>query len=53
MLNKKPEFVITHAVKGMLPKKALGAQMLKKLRVYKGEEHGHEAQMPEKLEINC
>ncbi len=51
MLQKKPEYVITHAVKGMLPKKALGREMLKKLRVYNGSEHDHEAQKPEVLEI--
>ncbi len=39
------------AVKGMLPKTALGRQMLKKLRVYKDEKHGHEAQKPEMLEL--
>ena len=49
--EKKPEDVIMFAVKGMLPKKALGRHMLKKLRVYKGEDHGHEAQMPEALTI--
>lgn len=52
LLAKKPEQVITHAVKGMLPKKALGAQMLKKLKVFSGSDHSHEAQMPEKLELN-
>ena len=47
MLNKKPEYVITHAVKGMLPKGPLGRQMLKKLFVYAGPEHKHAAQKPE------
>lgn len=51
MMDKKPEDVIVHAVKGMLPKKALGKQMLKKLRVYNNENHGHESQKPEVLEI--
>lgn len=51
MLEEKPENVMVHAVKGMLPKGKLGRQMLKKLRVYKGAEHGHSAQKPEKLEI--
>lgn len=51
MLEKKPEEVIMHAVKGMLPKNKLGRKMLKKLRVFKGAEHTHEAQNPEKLEI--
>ena len=51
MLAKKPEYVINHAVKGMLPKGPLGRQMLKKLHVYAGENHLHEAQKPEVLEI--
>ncbi len=51
VLQKKPEFVITHAVKGMLPKGPLGRQMLKKLHVYAGPEHKHEAQKPEAMEI--
>ena len=51
MMDKKPEFVITHAVKGMLPKGPLGSQMLKKLHVYVGPEHDHAAQKPEKLEF--
>lgn len=51
MLNKKPEYVITHAVKGMLPKGPLGRQMLKKLFVYAGPEHKHAAQKPEELKF--
>lgn len=51
MMQKKPEFVITHAVKGMLPKGSLGRQMLKKLHVYAGPEHNHVAQKPETLDI--
>jgi large subunit ribosomal protein L13 len=51
MLAKKPEYVIEHAVKGMLPKGPLGRQMAKKLHVYAGAEHGHAAQKPEVLEI--
>ena len=51
MLAKKPEYVIDHAVKGMLPKGPLGRQMFTKLHVYAGAEHGHEAQKPEVLEI--
>lgn len=51
MMKKKPEFVITHAVKGMLPKGPLGRQMLRKLHVYAGPEHNHAAQKPEALEI--
>lgn len=49
MLNKKPEKVIELAVKGMLPKGALGRQMITKLHVYTGSEHKHEAQKPEVL----
>ena len=48
-LAKKPEQVIELAVKGMLPKGPLGRQMLKKLHVYAGAEHKHEAQKPESL----
>ena len=51
MMQKKPEFVITHAVKGMIPKGSLGRQMLKKLHVYAGPEHNHAAQKPETLDI--
>ena len=51
MMQKKPEFVITHAVKGMLPKGPLGRQMLTKLHVYAGLEHNHAAQKPEVLDI--
>ena len=49
MMNKKPEKVIELAVKGMLPKGPLGRQMIKKLHVYAGAEHGQEAQKPEVL----
>ena len=51
MLDKKPEKVVELAVKGMLPKGPLGRQMMSKLHVYAGENHGHEAQKPEVLEI--
>ena len=51
MLAKKPENVIMHAVKGMLPKNNMGHALLKKLRVFKGSEHCHQAQQPEALEI--
>ena len=44
MLKKSPGRVIEHAVKGMLPKNRLGAKMLKKLKVYAGETHPHQAQ---------
>lgn len=49
MLAKKPERVVEHAVKGMLPKGPLGRQMYKKLFVYVGPEHKHAAQKPEVL----
>lgn len=52
MLQKFPERVIEHAVKGMLPHNRLGAQMYRKLSVYAGSEHPHAAQKPEKLELN-
>jgi large subunit ribosomal protein L13 len=51
LLAKKPERVIRSAVKGMLPKNSLGRRQLKKLKIYAGSEHPHEAQKPETLEI--
>ena len=51
MMDKKPEEVIRHAVKGMLPKTTLGRNMMKKLFVYADGEHKHQAQSPEVLEI--
>ena len=51
LLAKKPEDVITLAVKGMLPKGPLGRQMITKLHVYAGPEHENAAQKPEVLEI--
>lgn len=50
-LAKHPDRVIQAAVKGMLPSSALGGQMLKKLKIYKGSEHPHAAQKPEVLEV--
>ncbi len=47
LLARKPEEIIEHAVKGMLPNGALGRQMYKKLKVYAGPEHNHAAQKPE------
>ncbi|MGB0372083.1 MAG: 50S ribosomal protein L13 [Opitutales bacterium] len=49
--EKRPEFLIENAVKGMLPKNRLANQMLKKLRVFGGAEHTHEAQQPETLSL--
>ena len=46
MLKSKSDKAVYEAVKGMLPKNRIGRQMIKKLRVYKGSEHGHEAQKP-------
>lgn len=51
LMAKKPEFVVEQAIKGMLPKNTLGREMYKKLKVYSGSEHGHEAQKPEALEF--
>ena len=52
VLKVHPERVIEHAVRGMLPKNKLGAQMYRKLNVYAGPEHPHAAQKPEILELN-
>ncbi len=51
MLSKKPEFVIKHAVSGMLPKNSLGRQMIKKMKVYRGPAHPHKAQEPVELNV--
>jgi len=51
LLQRKPEKAVEIAVKGMLPKNRLGRQMFKKLKVYKGNEHPHEAQKPEIREL--
>ena len=51
LMNEKPEFAVYKAVKGMLPKNSLGRDMLKKLRVYAGSEHNHQAQCPVALEL--
>lgn len=47
LMKTDPERVVTHAVKGMIPHNRLGAQVIKKLKVYKGTEHPHAAQKPE------
>ena len=52
MMAKRPEMIITEAVRRMLPKSKLGKSMLLKLKVYAGGEHPHAAQGPEKLELN-
>jgi large subunit ribosomal protein L13 len=51
MLSRHPDRVIDLAVKGMLPKNNLGRLMRRKLKVYAGPAHPHEAQQPERLEI--
>ena len=52
MLEKHPERIVEFAVKGMLPKGPLGRQMARKLKVYAGSTHPHEAQSPQPLEID-
>jgi large subunit ribosomal protein L13 len=51
MVRKRPENLLMLAVKGMLPKTSLGRRQLKKLKIYAGPDHPHQAQNPEKLEI--
>lgn len=51
LLDKKPEEAVMRAVKGMLPHNSLGRKMLKKLKVYRGPEHEHQAQKPEVIEL--
>lgn len=51
LMQTRPERAVEKAVKGMLPKNRLGARMLRRLRVYRGPEHPHQAQKPEKLEF--
>ena len=51
LMEKKPEFVVHNAVQGMLPKNRLGNKLIKKLKVYAGNEHPHEAQKPEAIKL--
>lgn len=51
LMEEQPEEVIKHAVKGMLPKNALGRKLFRNLKVYCGEKHPHEAQKPTKLDL--
>jgi large subunit ribosomal protein L13 len=51
MLSRHPTYAVKYAVRGMLPKNRLGRKMIKKLKVYAGPEHPHEAQQPEVLEL--
>ena len=52
MLENRPERVVEMAIRGMLPKNKLGEQMYRKLNVYAGAEHPHQAQKPEVLNLN-
>ncbi len=50
--ERRPEAIVERAVRGMLPKNKLGRKMLKKLKVYAGPDHSHEAQLPKPLELD-
>jgi large subunit ribosomal protein L13 len=52
LVNTKPEFVLEHAINGMLPKNRLGAKIRAKLKVYAGSTHEHQAQKPEIFNLN-
>lgn len=52
LLEKRPEDLIRFAVKGMLPKNSLGRKLFKKLKVYPGDKHPHEAQQPQNLSVS-
>ena len=51
MMAERSDVAVYEAVKGMLPKNSLGRQMIKKLRIFKGAEHNHQAQKPEPLKL--
>ena len=51
MLEKKSDYAVERAIKGMLPKNSLGRDMFRKLKVYKGAEHPHEAQKPRQISL--
>ena len=51
LMEKKSDFALERAIKGMLPKNSLGRKMFKKLKAYKGSEHPHQAQQPVELKI--
>ena len=51
LLEKRPENILRFAVRGMLPKNSLGRRQLKKLKIYPGSDHPHQAQQTEKMEI--
>jgi large subunit ribosomal protein L13 len=50
-MQRKPELVVEEAIKGMLPKSKMGKAMGKKLKVYRGDKHPHEAQQPQSLAV--
>jgi large subunit ribosomal protein L13 len=52
LINTKPEFIIQHAINGMLPKTKLGSKIKLKLKVYVGDKHEHQAQKPEIFNLN-
>lgn len=52
MIKSRPDRVIREAVRKMLPKRAQGRHMLRKLKVYRGDKHPHQAQTPQKLDLN-
>ena len=52
MLRKKPQYIVEEAVRGMLPKNRLGAELFRNLRVFVGKEHDHEAQKPRLINIH-
>lgn len=52
LMAKKPTAVVEHAIKGMLPKNRLGAQLFRNLYVYEGAEHPHQAQQPKQINLN-
>ncbi len=51
LMQTKPDFAVYEAIRGMLPKSPIGRQMIKKLKVYKGAEHNHQAQKPIELKF--
>jgi large subunit ribosomal protein L13 len=52
MIARKPEYVLMHAIKGMLPKTRLGGQQVRKLRIFKGTEHDMQAQQPTPVNLD-
>ena len=51
IMETRPEYALEHAIKGMLPKNALGRQMMRKVRIYAGSEHNHASQKPEQIDL--